>query len=160
MRETCSDGEIPAVKSGNASATFLTCPEYLLEALTFPQRQTSTNSHKLFATLKTNKEANKKLSFPIPQQFYRISVSTLSFGCFFHLYLELFVSFLGKVREMSSFAKTIVRLGKHFHFLDDSPDCSDEILLRTVQLENLSCADLLLLHVSCQVFPLHLASKG
>lgn len=82
----------------------------------------------------------------------------------FVLYFELVLSFLGKVSEISFFCQNFSTTKEsHFHLLNYSPNCSDDMLLRKVQLENLSCVDLLLFLVSScpyQVFPLPSMSEG
>lgn len=74
----------------------------------------------------------------------------------FVLFVELVVSFLRKVREMPSFAKTLVRLG----LLGHSANYSDETLRRTVQLENLNHASVSCVFTSLSSFPIAFDLRG
>lgn len=117
MRETCSEGKISAVKPGSAIAASLICPEPLLDFQEVPK--SSRIQLKIFpymnfiAFLKKRKQKTVYHNCLIDTSKH-IHMYDLSFGCFsqFVIFLELFLSFLGKVSEIFYFAKTLVRLGK------------------------------------------------
>lgn len=61
VRQTCSEGKVPAVNPGNASTASLTCPERLLDLKQFP-KPSRVQLH--ISYLPPLKKKKKKFSIP------------------------------------------------------------------------------------------------